>query len=148
MCSSIYYVHVSFWWFEDTYSLSARSITHTFCVVLNSVLNPKVIVETRVINLCPLGPHQRQIYNHRPLHYMCVYLCVPLYFFIQYKKENGNIYSSALSLYALTYPDSSIIITKASSQWLSGSHLYSSRRRLTCFSYECWEDRQWWLHKL
>lgn len=82
------------WWHKDTHSLSARCATHmqSFCVVLNRVLNPKVIVETRAINLCPLGPHQREIYNHRPVHYVCVTVCISVCVcvavLVQYKQEN------------------------------------------------------------
>ena len=139
------------WRHEDTYSLSARCATHmpTFCEALNRVLNPKVIVETRVINLCPLAPHQREIYNHRPLHYVCatacVCLCICVFVLVQYTNKKMFVHlcmcmclcATGWKIYSSVFISICSHLSRqlhnnndCSSHWLSGSHLCSSRRRL------------------
>ena len=69
MCSSIFYVRILLWCDDTrTHASSLPTVPHTCNPALQCrVLNPEVIVETRVINLCPLGSHQREIYWERDI---------------------------------------------------------------------------------
>lgn len=65
------------WYIQPLCSPGLTLAWMSFCEVLNRFLNPKLIVETRVINLCPPGSTLRwdMQCNHRPLHYVCFTVC-------------------------------------------------------------------------